>query len=449
MSRKTKARKPARTSLSVFAQLCNLIPPHLASKIARRFGVDKRARTFSPWSHLVALLYAQFTHALSLNDVCDALRNHEAKLSLARHATPPSKNALSHANRERDAAMAEALFWETLDHLTGTCPRFGGRTFKGMPRRFKRAVHAVDSSTIRLAASCIDWARHRRRKAAAKLHLRLNLQCFLPAFAIVDTAAHNDNRRARELLAGLDAGEIAVFDKAYLDFEHLWDLTGREVFWVTRAKDNMRYRVTKRLLKKPAGRILRDDLISLSVAATGGKYPGVLRLVRAVVEVDGKEREMEFLTNNLEWAASSIAELYKSRWQIEVFFKELKQTLQLCDFLGQNKNAIQWQVWTALILYVLIRFLAFCNGWRHGFKRFFCLLRSCVWDCVSIPSLATLCGTAGGIPAMRAAPEQAYLPGFAPPQATLRAPHTPSVGQQAGCQARTRQADCRKCAIAF
>ena len=414
MSRKTSTRKPTRTNLTVLGQLCNLIPGFLTPKLARRFGVDKKARTFSPWSHLVALLYAQLTHALSLNDVCDALKYHAGKLLRIRGATAPSKNAFSYANRRRDAAMAEGLFWEILDHLTGMCPRFGGRTFKGMPRRFKRAIYAIDSSTIRLVANCIDWARHRRRKAAAKLHLRLNLRCFLPAIAIVDTAAHNDNKRARELCAGLLAGEIALFDKAYVDFLHLLDLTLRGVFWVTRAKDNMQYRVKKRLLQRPVGNILRDDLIVLSGAATRGKYPGVLRLVRAIVEVDGQEREMEFLTNNLVWAASSIVELYESRWQIELFFKEIKQTLQLCDFLGHNKNAVLWQVWTALILYVLLRFLAFANHWQHGFKRFFCLLRSSVWDGFLLASLAALCGTAGGIPAIRAAAEQLYLPGFGP-----------------------------------
>ena len=408
------ARKPTRTNLSVLAQLCNLIPPFLVSKIARQCGVDKKARTFSPWSHLVALLYAQFTQALSLNDVSDALKNHAPKLLRIREAVAPSKNAFSHANRERDADMAQTLFWEILNHLTTMCPKFGGRTFQGMPRRFKRAVYAIDSSTIRLVANCIDWARHRRRKAAAKLHLRLNLRCFLPAFAIVDTAAHNDNKRARELCAGLEAGEIAVFDKACVDFAHLFDLAKRGVFWVTRAKDNVQYRVRKRLLKKPVGNILRDDLIVLTGEATRGKYLKVLRLVRAIVEVDGQERDMVFLTNNLEWAASSIAELYKSRWQIEVFFKEIKQTLQLCDFLGHNKNAVLWQVWTALILYVLLRFLAFANRWQHGFKRFFCLLRSSVWDNVRVASLAALCGTAGGVPAARAAPEQLFLPGFGP-----------------------------------
>ncbi len=414
MPQKTSTRKPTKTNLSVISQLCKLIPGFLVPKLARQYGVDKKARTFSPWSHVVALLYAQLTHALSLNDVCDSLKNHIAKLSRIRRATPPSKNTFSHANRVRDGNMAEMLFWKILDHLTNQNPGFGGRTYSGMPRRFKRAIHAIDSSTISLVANCMDWARHRRRKAAAKLHLRLDLSCFLPAFAIVDTASHNDNKRARELCAGLEHGEIALFDKAYVDFKHLSDLTLRGIFWVTRAKDNMAYRVKKRLIKKPIGKILRDDLIVHTVQNTRGQYQGVLRLVRAIIEVDGKEHEMVFLTNNLEWAPSSIADLYKSRWQIEVFFKEIKQTLQLCNFLGHNKNAVLWQVWTALILYVLLRFLVYTNKWQHGFKRFFCLLRSSVWDGFSISSLATFCGTAGGVPSMRGAPEHVYLPGFSP-----------------------------------
>jgi len=407
-------RKPTRTNLSILGQLCNLIPPFLVGTVARRYGVDRQARSFSPWSHLVALLYAQLSHALSLNDVCDALRNHTANLFRIRRAVAPSKNAFSHANRRRDGQMAQALFWEVLGHLTRLCPRFGGRTFQGMPRRFRRAVYAMDSTVIRLVANCIDWARHRRKKAAAKLHLRLNLQSFLPAFALVRTAGHHDNRCARELCAHLGAGEVVVFDKAYLDFAHLWDLTQRGVFWVSRSKSNLRYTVKKRLARGRRGKIVRDDLIVLAVAASGVKYPQPLRLVRAIVKVEGREREMEFLTNNLEWAASSIAELYKSRWEIEVFFKEIKQTLQLCDFLGHNENAVLWQVWTALTLYVLLRFLAFANGWQHGFKRFFCLLRSSLWDGFVVAALASLCGTARGAPTMRAAPEQAYLPGFGP-----------------------------------
>jgi hypothetical protein len=406
------SRKPTKTNLSVLNQICKLIPGHLVSKLAREHGVDKKARTFSPWSHVVTLLFAHLSHASSLNGVCDAIRTHETWFTRIRNAKAPTKNTLSHANRNRDPAMAEALFWTLLEQLKNVSPRFGGRTFKGMPRRFKRAVYAIDSSTIQLVANCIDWAKHRRRKAAAKLHLRLDLRSYLPAFAIVDTAKHNDNRRAREICAGLKDGEIALFDKAYIDFEHLLDLTHRGVFWVTRAKDNMAYRVKKRNIKRRNGNILRDDLITLTGVKTRGLYPDVLRLVRAIVEVDGKQREMTFITNNTDWAAASITDLYKSRWAIETFFKEIKQTLQLSDFLGHNKNAVQWQVWTALIAYVLLRYQSLQHGWQHGFKRFFCLVGSNVWSRYDFASLIEFCGTARGSSKPPDAPQQRRLPGF-------------------------------------
>jgi len=163
---------------------------------------------------------------------------------------------------------------------------------------------------------------------------------------------------ARELCAGIREGEIVLFDKAYLDFAHLFDLLRRGVWWVTRAKDNMQYRVVKKRLKKPAGKILRDDEVMLKVEASRKFYPQRLRRVVALVEVDGVEREMVFLTNNMDWAAGTVAELYRCRWQIEVFFKQIKQTLQLADFLGNSANAVRWQLWTALLVYVPLRFQA-------------------------------------------------------------------------------------------
>jgi hypothetical protein len=408
------SHKPTRSKYAILNQVCQLIPAYLVAKLAREHGVDKQARTFSPWSHVVALIYTQLAHALSLNDVCDALRNHAAKLLAIRGATAPARNTLSHANRNREANMAEQLFWKMLEHLTAQCPGFGGRTYRGMPRRFKRTINVVDSSTIKLVANCIDWARHRRKKAAAKLHLRLDLQSFLPRFAIVATAATSDATQAIAVCAGISAGEIVVFDKAYVAFDHLWQLTGRGVFWVTRAKDNFRCRCVKRLLRKPAGHILRDDLVVLTGDKTRDKYTQPLRRVVALVEIDGQQTAMTFISNNLEWAASSVADLYKSRWAIEVFFKEIKQTLQLCDFLGHNKNAIRWQIWTALLLHLLLRYLAFANCWRHSFKRLFCLLRATIWDGLQLRELLESCGTAAGGLVMPAAPQQAYLPGFGP-----------------------------------
>src|SRR5512139_1344060 len=245
MKKKTSC-KPTASKFSILRQLCNLIPTHLIPKLARDTGAEGQSRTFKPWSHVVSLIYAQLTHALGLNDVCDALRLNAGPLSALRGATPPSKNGLSHANRARDAQMAEALFWAMLDHLQTVAPRFGQGVRPRFAFRFKRLIHVVDASTIQLVASCMDWAKHRRRKAAAKCHVRLNLQSFLPQFAIVDTAREHDNLRARELCAGVRAGEIVIFDKAYLDFEHLADLAMRDVSWVTRAKDNLEYRVVRK-----------------------------------------------------------------------------------------------------------------------------------------------------------------------------------------------------------
>ena len=144
--------------------------------------MDKKARTFSPWSHLVSLIYAQLTHAIGLNDICDGLRLHNGLLVTLRGATPPSRNNLSHANKERNASMAEKLFWAVLGHLQSLQPGFArGNRGKGVARRFRRDIQLVDSTTIQLVVSCMDWAKHRRRKAAAKCHLRLDLHSFLPA----------------------------------------------------------------------------------------------------------------------------------------------------------------------------------------------------------------------------------------------------------------------------
>src|ERR1017187_10683290 len=291
----------------------------------------------------------------------------------------PRRNARwsSHADKVRPAEMAEKLFWAVFEHLSLLSPDFvGGHGRKRFAGKFKRLIHLVDSTTIPLIASCMDWAKHRRRKAAAKCHLRLDLQSFLPRFAIVDTARHNDAKRAREMCAGIKAGEIVIFDKAYVDFEHLADLSMREVFWATRATDSMQFQVVQSYQQGMAGKILRDDLIRLQTPASRQDYPELLRRVVALVEVDGQEVEMVFLTNNLEWSAASIIELYRCRWQIEVFFKQIKQTLQLADFLGTTANAVRWQVWTALLVYLLLSYLAFLSTWRNSFRRILALVRT-------------------------------------------------------------------------
>jgi len=404
--------QPAASKNTVLNQICNLIPRNLVPKLARKHGVDKKARDFTPWSHVVAMLHAQLAHSLSLNDIADTMRNHAGALATIRRASPPSRNGLSHANKVRNADMAEELFWKMLGHIQNLHPKFGlGHKYSGLPRRFKRAIYAIDSTTIQLVANCIDWAKHRRRKAAAKCHMQLNLQSFLPNFAIVKAANTHDSTEARELCANLKDGEIALFDKAYIDFCYLHDLDQRGVFWVTRSKDNMQYRVVGQ--HSEARRNIRGDyLIELTVEKSGQNYPKLMRLVIATVEVDGKEKLMTFITNNMEWAPSSICDLYRCRWGIEVFFKQIKQTLQLADFLGHSENAMRWQVWMALLTYLLLRYIGHLGRWAGSFRRLFTLLRGVLFSQLEIFSVLQSCGTARGSPRMRAAPEHAYLPGF-------------------------------------
>ena len=411
--KKNNRTVPAPSKLNLLRQICNFIPDFLVPKLARQSGVDQKVRSFSAWSHVVALLYAQLTHSIGLNDVCDALSLHSGPLSSLRGATAPTRNNLSHCNKVRPAQMAQQLFWAVFEHLGKLSPRFvSGKAGKRFARKFRRAIHLVDSTTIPLIASCMDWARHRRRKAAAKCHLRLDLQSFLPRFAIVDTARHNDAKRARELCAGIKAGEIVIFDKAYVDFAHLADLCLRMVFWVTRAKDNLRFKVVRRYQKGTVGKILRDDLIGLTTPASRKDFPELMRRIVALVEVDGQEVEMVFLSNNLEWSAASIVELYRCRWQIEVFFKQIKQTLQLADFLGTSANAVRWQIWTALLVYLLLRYLSFLSDWSHSFSRLFTLIRTALWKKWDLLALLERYGTAGGHFRYLARPEQAYLPGM-------------------------------------
>lgn len=192
-------------------------------------------------------------------------------------------------------------------------------------------------------------------------HVRLDFQSLLPRM-VIDQARPHDNIHARALCAGVKAGEIVIGNRAYLDLEHLLALFERGVFWGVREKENFRYDVIEKRAVAAVSGILRDEIIMLNKRVQAQR-------VAALVEVNGEEREMIFLTNNFAWSARAIADLYRCRcrWQIEVFFKQLKQTLQLADFLGNSKNAVKWQLWTALLLMLLLRYLAYL-GWgiREG-----------------------------------------------------------------------------------
>ncbi len=429
---------PLKSNMSVLAQIVKLISAKSVDFFANKYKIQ--TRVFSPTSHVVAMLYSHLSHALSLNDICDSLQNHSGTLSQIRNCTPPSRNGLSHANRTRNADMVEDLFWKIYNDLKAQYPKFfnSSRQYPGLPHRFKTAIYAFDSSTIQLTTNSLEWAKHRRRKAAVKMHTGLNMQSFLPDFVIMKSAHHSDPKMAWELCANLKEGEICVFDKAYVDFKHLAHLNKKEVHFVTRSKDNMVYEImgqhtivavaqTKNDEQKDMGqhvsqdkgkrqyirkkiRIISDEKIQLSGNSTKEHYNDPLRLVTAEVEVKGKMVQMTFITNNFKWSPYTVCKLYQARWGIEVFFKEIKQTLQLSDFLGYNENAVRWQIWTALIAYLLLRFIEWENKWKHTFSRLFTLVRGVLWNYFDLTSIIDSCDTMGlrGKRIIRGSPETAY-----------------------------------------
>ena len=388
--------KPAKNKFTLLKQVIENIPCNVVSKLARKHNIVKKCRSFSPWSHVVSMVFGQLTRALSLNDICDTLHHHAGTLLTLRRATPPSRNGLSHANKVRNSAMAKDLFYETLSHCSSHFPRFGkfDTTFK-LPRRLKRTVNLIDSTTIQLFANCMDWAKHRRRKAAAKCHMLLDAQTFLPRFAVEKSAKSHDAVMARVLCNQLKDGEIVVFDKAYVDFKHLFELTQHVILWVTRAKTNMSYKKNK-AFKLTHRSIIVDAKITLKGAKSSKEYPEGYRLIIANVFRDKKVVRMEFITNNFDLAASTICDLYKGRWDIEIFFKQLKQTLNLSDFLGYSENAVQWQIWIALLTYVILRFIAYIGKWKGTFARMFTAIRGVLWSRLDLYDLLKYCGTATG-----------------------------------------------------
>ena len=397
-------------NLAVLGQIVKHIPGKLIEKLKAKYKIQTRA--FSETSHVVAMIFAQLSHALSLNDICDCLLFRKGYLAQIRDCVPPSRNGLAHANATRNAGLAEELFWTVLADIKEKYPQFitGGRHYPGLPWRFKRAIHVVDSTTIRLIAKCMNWAKHREQKAAAKMHLDLDLKSFLPNFAIVNRAKDSDPKMAWALCEPIRAGEIVVFDKAYVDFVHLHHLHQKGVIWVSRAKENMCFEVMGQQLSEEeiqqaqhmyeAGIfmgqqpiVLSDCRIKLTKNDTYAKYPDTIRMIEACVLQDGKPCLMQFITNQFEWSAYSICELYLARWGIEVFFKEIKQTLQLADFLGTSENAIKWQIWTALLTYLLLRLNAWLGGWKRSFRRFFTLVKGVLWSQRRLSALIALIET--------------------------------------------------------
>ena len=399
--------------ISCFAQI---VQEHISGwKIEQIAAGEKvKARKFSYSSQVYLLMLSQFLHLFSLNEIVDVSKIYAPELSRLRGITPANLNTFSNANRTRDPKVMQSFFWEVYDTFRRQDGGFVRGRHHGRLTRFNlRGIYAIDSSTIQLAYWCIDWAKHRQRKAAVNIHMVANVANRLPYFCVFGRAKDHDSKMEDELFNSLKEGDIGIADRAYNHFKALHRQSLRGVFFVVREKIGMKYRVVRRVAKKDLGEnIISDETIMLTGQRTSKEYPCAMRRVVARVKVDGKWRTMVFLTNNFEWAASTIAELYKARWEVELLFKELKQTLQLQDFYGENENAVAWQIWAALLTHLVLRWLKYKSGAACSYSRFAALVRAIVWlkkDAMAILRSYGIApppdpgGVASGMP---------YLPGF-------------------------------------
>lgn len=345
---------------SVFSQILKLFPRGEFDQLARKTKAERHARGFRSWEQFVSMLFCHLGRAQSLREICDGLRSMEGKLShLGIEA--PSRSTLAYANEHRPWELFRELFLALYARCREVAPGHGFR--------FKNKLYSLDASTITLCSSVFDWARYKRRKGGIKLHLVLDHEGCLPAYAAIGEARKYDIEVARAL--EFPAGAIVVFDRGYNDFQWFYALTAREVGFVTRMKKATRYRVVETRTPPSRSAVVEDQVIEL-VKEFEGVVPHRLR--RVVVH-DTKQGELVFLTNLLHLSAATIGEIYRDRWEIEKFFRAIKQNLRVKTFVGTSENALQTQIWTALIAMLVLRYLMLRSTFGWSLSNFVAMLR--------------------------------------------------------------------------
>ena len=331
---------------TVIAQMLKLIPGHEFETLANKHHTGRSFRKASRWSQFVTMMIAQLSGRNSLRDIVD---NMTAQLHRLYHlgSAKLSRTTLSRINEDKPYQLYEALFGRLLSRCQTAAP---GHNF-----RFKNALYSLDATTIDLCLSAFPWAEFRSTKGAIKLHVGLNHEGYLPEFLTITNGKTHDITAARELQ--LPQGSIVVVDKACNDYAWYNQLTNKGIFFVTRLKSNADYRVLERRDVIKSKGITSDQVIEFTGAVTTKKCPINLRRIGYRDETTGKH--YVFLTNNMSLAAKTIADLYKSRWQVELFFKWIKQNLKIKSFVGTSKNAVLTQIWIAMCVYLLLAFLKF------------------------------------------------------------------------------------------
>ena len=348
---------------SMFSQILQLFPRTEFELLVRETKAERHARGFSSWAQFVAMLFCQLGRAHSLREICHGLATCEGKLSQLGIAVP-KRSSLSYANEHRPWELYQRLFFSLLERCRQAGP---------FPKkfRFKNKLVSLDSTVIDLCIKLFDWAKFRRTKGAIKLHLVLDHEGYLPSFGVISEGKTHDVKVAHTL--SFEPGTVVVDDRGYNDYRLFAKWTEEEVYFVTRMKENALYKVIESRPVPQNRSVLKDQVIGLTGIDAWEKCPYLLRRVEVYSAEKGEV--LVFLTNHFGFGATTIAAIYKDRWQIELFFKAIKQNLKIKTFVGTSANAVKIQVWTALMTMLILRYLQLKSKFAWSLSNLVALLR--------------------------------------------------------------------------
>lgn len=349
---------------SMFSQILQLFPRSEFQLLVKETKAERHARGFHCWDQFVSMMFCQLGRAHSLREICHGLSSCEGKLSHLGIGTAPHRCSLAYANQHRPWELYQKLFFQLLErcHQATPCRK---------KFRFNNKLVSLDSTVIDLCVSVFDWAKFRRTKGAIKLHLLLDHDGYLPCFGVITEGKVHDVKVAWSL--SFEPGTVVVDDRGYNDYRLFAKWTEEQVYFVTRMKDKALYTVVEERAVPHNRSVLKDQIVFFSASTAWGKCPYALR--RVEVWNDEKQQTLVFLTNQFGFGASTIAAIYKERWQIELFFKALKQNLKIKTFVGTSANAVKIQVWTALIAILLLRYLQLKSKFSWSLSNLVALLR--------------------------------------------------------------------------
>lgn len=337
------------TNVTLFSQIISKLDRSVFKKLVNKRQTDKHQKGFNSWTHMVSMLFCQFAKSQSVRDISNGLRSATGNLNHMGVQKAPSKSTISYQNKRRDWELFRDYYYSLMNSL-GQQARMKRVKFK-----IKSRIFLLDSTTISLCLSLFDWAKYKTAKGAVKMHTLLDYDGNLPAYVNITNGKTADNKGAYDI--PLLKRSVIVADRFYNDFSllHVWD--SNQVFFVIRHKENIRFDTIKEnaLPQDRHQYILKDEVIELTREVSKKKYPKRLR--RIAVWDDKNNQEIELITNQFSWTANTVSELYKARWEVEIFFREIKQLLHIKSFIGTSENAVMIQIWTAMITILVLKAL--------------------------------------------------------------------------------------------